>query len=174
MIELYKTLLKKFYSIDKQTRKFIFLVIAISTIAYTLRYDDNDSKETISRKAVVKTPSQIAKDKKREDSLFAIKVQKRKEDFKKEKNEENEFLKSKAGKIWKKHPEWSKEDCKLLAENKFWIGMQIQMVVYLRGRPNSATPSDYGNGVQWQWCWHGSTPSCFYDNDNDGKIDAYN
>jgi hypothetical protein len=174
MIELFKTLLKEFYSLDKQTRKFIFFALAFTLIVFFAIYTDTDSEakteKPISRKEILKTPSQIAEDK-REDSLFAIKVQKRKEGFKKEKSE---FLKTKAGRIWKKHPEWSKEDCKLLAENKIWIGMQIQMVVYLRGQPNSATPSDYGNGVQWQWCWYGSTPSCFYDKDNDGQIDAYN
>lgn len=84
------------------------------------------------------------------------------------------FSKTKAGYIQKRHPEWSKEDCKLLAKGKIWIGMHIDMVKYLRGQPNSANPSNYGDGVKWQWCWSSYSPSCFYDDDNDGKIDSYN
>ena len=88
--------------------------------------------------------------------------------------DEKKFLKSKAGRIWKKHPEWSKEDCELLASNKIWIGMAYSMLKYKRGLPDHANPSNYGNGTQWQWCWNDYTPSCFYDHDDDGKIDSYN
>ncbi len=85
------------------------------------------------------------------------------------------FMKTKAGRIHKKHPEWSKTDCELLVISKYWIGMDIEMLKYKRGLPNSANPSNYGNGVtQWQWCWTDLTPSCFYDNDGDGLIDSYN
>jgi hypothetical protein len=84
-------------------------------------------------------------------------------------------MKTKAGKIYKKHPEWSRGDCEKLAEGSIWIGMDIQMLKYRMGRPNSANPSNYGGGVtQWQWCWTDWTPSCFYDNDGDSKIDSYN
>lgn len=88
--------------------------------------------------------------------------------------EDRKFFKTKAGKIHKKHPEWSREACKRLANGEFWIGMSLDMLKYERGLPNAANPSDYGNGVQWQWCWDDWTPSCFYDNDNDGHIDSYN
>lgn len=88
--------------------------------------------------------------------------------------EEAAFMKTKAGRIYKKHPEWSKYDCERLADNSIWIGMDIDMLKYKRGLPNSANPSNYGSVTQWQWCWSDYTPSCFYDNDGDGKIDSYN
>ncbi|MFZ4545886.1 MAG: hypothetical protein ACOYN4_00545 [Bacteroidales bacterium] len=88
--------------------------------------------------------------------------------------EDKLFMKSKAGKIYKTHPTWSKEDCKLLAENKIWIGMGYDMLVFRRGKPNSETPSNYGNGTQWQYCWYDYTPMCFYDDNDDGLIDKYN
>jgi hypothetical protein len=88
--------------------------------------------------------------------------------------EEKRFAKSKAGRIYKNHPEWAKGDCERLANNKIWIGMSLDMLKYKRGLPNSANPSNYGNGTQWQWCWTDFTPSCFYDNDDDGKVDSYN
>ncbi|MDP1815198.1 MAG: hypothetical protein Q8K92_12180 [Leadbetterella sp.] len=81
--------------------------------------------------------------------------------------------KTKAGQICLKHPEWEKADCGKLADKKYWIGMSYDMLVYLRGKPNSANPSNYGSGVQWQWCWYDYTPSCFY-GDEDGIVDSYN
>jgi hypothetical protein len=47
------------------------------------------------------------------------------------------------------------------------------MLKYIRGLPNSANPSNYGMGTEWQWCWNNYTPSCFY-GDEDGIIDSYN
>lgn len=88
--------------------------------------------------------------------------------------EERRWNKSKAGRIQKKHPDWSREDCKRLAEGSIWVGMNYEMLKYKRGLPNSANPSNYGNGTSWQWCWHDWTPSCFYDNNDDGLIDSYN
>lgn len=88
--------------------------------------------------------------------------------------EDRKFYTSKAGKIHKRHPEWSREACKRLANGEIWIGMSLDMLKYERGLPDAANPSDYGNGVQWQWCWNDWTPSCFYDKDNDGFIDSYN
>lgn len=92
----------------------------------------------------------------------------------KELAEQKEWEQSKAGQICKAHPEWDKSDCKKLADNKIWIGMSLDMLKYERGLPNSANPSNYGGVTQWQWCWHNYTPSCFYDHDGDGLIDAYN
>jgi len=117
-------------------------------------------------------------ERKQSDSLEAVATRERllaeEERKKQEAIEEKRFLKSKAGRIYKKHPEWSKEDCQRIADNEIWIGMSIDMLKYKHGLPNHANPSNYGNGTQWQWCWDDLTPSCYYDNDNDGKIDSYN
>ena len=88
--------------------------------------------------------------------------------------EQKAWESSKAGQICKAHPEWSKNDCERLANNKIWIGMSYDMLVYKRGKPNSANPSNYGSGTEWQWCWTYRTPSCFYDDNDDGIIDSYN
>ena len=80
---------------------------------------------------------------------------------------------SKAGKIQSKHPNWSVTDCQRLADKEIWIGMSLDMLKYLRGAPNSSNPSNYGNGVKWQWCWNNRSPSCFY-GESDGIITAYN
>lgn len=81
---------------------------------------------------------------------------------------------SKAGRLCQKHPEWSKSDCSNVAENKIWIGMTYDMLVAMWGNPSSASPSNFGSGTEWQWCWWNYTPSCFYDHNEDGKVDAYN
>jgi len=86
---------------------------------------------------------------------------------------EKKWESTKAGQIHKKHPNWSKEECELLAARKIWIGMNLDMLKYLRGNPNHANPSNYGNGTEWQWCWDDYSPSCFYGKD-DGIITAYN
>lgn len=84
-----------------------------------------------------------------------------------------EWENSKAGKIQKKHPDWTKEECEDLANHKIWIGMTLEMLKFERGNPNSANPSNYGNGTHWQWCWDDYTPSCFYGGD-DQIITSYN
>lgn len=72
------------------------------------------------------------------------------------------------------HPEWTDFDCERLANHRIWIGMTYDMLIAQRGKPNVVNPSNYGSGVSYQYCWRNWTPSCFYDNDGDGKIDAYN
>lgn len=84
-----------------------------------------------------------------------------------------EWSKTKAGKIQAKYPNWTKEECEKLAQHKIWLGMSLDMLKFLRGNPNQANPSNYGNGVNWQWCWDNYTPSCFYGSD-DGIVTSYN
>jgi hypothetical protein len=109
--------------------------------------------------------------------LAKLKIQ----ELKKQKEEERaEFIRKikifgkKAGKIKTRHPEWSWEDCSNVAESKIWIGMDIEMLIYIRGRDFSRNVSNYGDGNQYQYCWMDYTPSCFYDNDGDGKIESFN
>lgn len=96
------------------------------------------------------------------------------EQTKKKLEEEKIWEQSKAGRLCKEHTGWTKEECQNLADNKIWIGMTYDMLVALRGKPNSANPSNYGYGMRWQWCWHYHTPSCFYDDNDDGIVDSYN
>ena len=84
------------------------------------------------------------------------------------------WQKTKAGQICAKHTDWSKDDCDHLADNKIWIGMTYDMLVFKYGKPDSANPSNYGSGNQMQYCWNNYHPSCYYDNNGDGKIDSYN
>lgn len=48
------------------------------------------------------------------------------------------------------------------------------MLIFLRGRDFNRNISNYGNGNQYQYCWSDYDISCFYDNNDDGKIDSYN
>jgi hypothetical protein len=91
----------------------------------------------------------------------------------KEKEADKEWYSSKAGKIQKKYPGWSRKDCKSLADRKIWIGMTYEMLVYQRGKPNTVNPSNYGNGIHYQFCWDDYTPSCFY-SEEDQIITSYN
>lgn len=84
------------------------------------------------------------------------------------------FNSSPAGQICLKHPSWTKEDCEKLANKKIWIGMTYEMLIYIVGKPDHKNTSNYGEGNQYQYCWDDLNPSCFYDNNGDGIIDAYN
>lgn len=80
-----------------------------------------------------------------------------------------------AGKLCAKHSSWTKEDCDKLIADKIWIGMTYDMLIYSHGgKPNTTNPSNYGGGIKYQYCWSDYTPSCYYDNNDDGVIDAYN
>jgi len=82
--------------------------------------------------------------------------------------------KSKAGILCGKHALWKPTECEALINNKIWVGMSYEMLVYLYGKPNSVNPSNYGSGNRYQYCWDNYKPSCFYDNNEDGIIDAWN
>jgi hypothetical protein len=85
-----------------------------------------------------------------------------------------EWKASKAGQICQKHPTWDKDSCDGLAKGKMWIGMTYEMLAYIRGQADRKNVSNYGRGDRYQWCWDNYTPSCVYDNNNDGSIDSYN
>jgi len=104
-----------------------------------------------------------------------LKAQKAKEEkIAKEKAELEAYYKTSAGKICKAHPTWSKNDCELLADRKIWVGMEYDMVKYLRGLPESVNTSNYGSGNQYQACWdYNYNPYCFYFGE-DGIITSYN
>lgn len=148
---------------------------SISHIKFAI-YDDSGiltNKElTVFRKMSDEEIAEITKKRQVEEAEFAAIDEKRKKLLE---AEERQWFSSKAGKIFKSHPNWSKEDCEKLANRQIWIGMHINMVKYLYGgSPDSANPSNYGNGNQWQWCWYEHSPSCFYDENDDGLVDSYN
>ena len=157
-------------------KTFLYFVLALFFFSFLASKcgNDNDSSSYKPEPEKVLTPAE----KKEADRRSAEELRDRlivEEAAKKEEAlEEKRFLKSKAGKIYKKHPEWSKEDCQMLADRQIWIGMSISMLKYNRGLPDHANPSNYGKGTSWQWCWNDYTPSCFYDKDDDGLIDSYN
>jgi DNA-directed RNA polymerase subunit RPC12/RpoP len=86
---------------------------------------------------------------------------------------EANFKKTKAGKLQSKHPDWTKEECERLAKKQIWIGMNYDMLLYLRGKPNTVNTSNYGNGNEYQCCWDDYETSCFYMK-SDNIIYSYN
>jgi hypothetical protein len=92
-----------------------------------------------------------------------------------EKNAENRKVweNSKYGKLQKKHPDWTDDECMKVVDKKIWIGMTYDMLLYQRGKPNTVNPSNYGSGTQYQCCWDDYSPSCFYMKE-DNIIYSYN
>ena len=87
--------------------------------------------------------------------------------------EQAAFDRTRAGQLCKKHSNWSKEECQNVADNRYWIGMTLDMLKAERGLPNNANPSNYGGETEWQWCWFDHIPSCFYGG-SDLIITSYN
>ena len=83
------------------------------------------------------------------------------------------WQKTPAGVLCTKHPNWSNDDCNSLTKKQIWIGMTVDMILYLRGNPDHKNVSNYGRGDQYQLCWNDYTPSCFYFG-SDGISTAYN
>lgn len=104
------------------------------------------------------------------------KIQKEKQ--RKEELAHKKWLKTKAGRYYtfcqNKGAYVSKEDCELASKNKIWIGMNYWLLVAMRGNPDHINTSNYGYGNEYQYCWNDYTISCFYDNNGDDLIDAYN
>jgi hypothetical protein len=87
--------------------------------------------------------------------------------------EVHKWNKSKAGRIFFSHNDWTKSECDRLANKEIWIGMSLDMLKYLRGKPDAVNKSNYGRGIRYQWCWHNLTPSYFYGGE-DLIITSYN
>jgi hypothetical protein len=51
------------------------------------------------------------------------------------------------------------------------VGDSVWTAFITCGDPDSDRTSDYGDGIQHQYCWDSF---CVYDDNNDGVIDAYN
>ncbi len=103
--------------------------------------------------------------------LEVLRQVKEKED--KDKAEMQKYYKSKAGKINKKHPDWTKEECKGVADKKIWIGMSIWMVAEERGCIGRKNISNYGSGNKYQYYWSDYSPHAFYTKEDD-IVYAYN
>jgi len=144
----------------------------------TNRDKDNSASVTIIR---IFTPAELGEikwekakrevEKTKEEAARQAVIEARK---KAEEVEQKVWEQTRAGQLCKKYPTWTKEECKKVADSKYWIGMTYNMLIELRGKPNHANPSNYGSGTSWQWCWTYYTPSCFYDRNNDQIIDSYN
>jgi RNA polymerase subunit RPABC4/transcription elongation factor Spt4 len=85
------------------------------------------------------------------------------------------WQKTPGGKICAAHPDWKHEDCDEIAKGAVWVGMTYdQLVLSYKGKPDDANPSSNGGNIHYQYCWRDKNPSCFYDNNEDGIIDAIN
>ncbi|MFC1612726.1 cell envelope integrity protein TolA [Patescibacteria group bacterium] len=161
-----------------------------NNFVFSAKNGEKESKATITVNRIFTEEELVEREKQQEQQKKEMEIQKAEAEKKKqaileaqkkaeeerkakELAEQKAWEQSKAGKICKAHPEWGKNDCERLANNKIWIGMSLDMLKYRRGVPNSSNPSNYGYGTSWQWCWHDYTPSCFY-GDDDGIVDSFN
>jgi hypothetical protein len=148
----------------KKFRFVFFYVVAFMLLVFygkTIHYHEVDSLKKIDNYNASYEASKQAS--KKEDSLQHIL----------DKENDARWFKSKAGRINKKHPEWSKIDCINVSSGTVWIGMTYDMIIYQRGLPNQVNTSNYGNGEQYQCYWEDWKPSCIYMK-QDNIITSYN
>lgn len=67
----------------------------------------------------------------------------------------------------------SENEAERILAGEIWIGMSYDMLVFERGKPDALNRSNYGDGEQYQACWHDWQPSCFYFKE-DERIRSYN
>lgn len=108
------------------------------------------------------------------DQAVADKEQRKQDEAEQAAAEDEAWKQTPAGKLCAQDLTWSKDDCENAINDKIWIGMDYDMLVYLNGEPDSSNVSNYGSGNQYQYCWWNQTPNCYYDANNDGLIDSYN
>ena len=63
------------------------------------------------------------------------------------------FLKTPAGRIWKKHPTWDREICGVIAEKKIRIGMTAEQIRAAWGKPEKVNSTITARGTHEQWVY---------------------
>jgi hypothetical protein len=149
---------------DKIKKNAVWIVMGIILIIILSNSDkcNNTTEDKKPEKTYAEMQAEANKEKKA-DSIAKVE----------EVKEQAIFDKTPAGTIQKSHPTWSRDDCNKLVNGKIWIGMHIQMVVYLRGLPNNKNVSNYGDGNEYQYCWSNYQTSCFYTKE-DQIVYSYN
>jgi hypothetical protein len=151
-------------------KKIILTILSLQIILVACNEDYNAEKSHLEYIEAVKADSANRIVRLKNDSIEKVK----KENLELKRIAElKEYHKTPAGKILKKHPSWTKEDCERLANKEIWIGMSIKMVSFLRGLPDSKNVSNYGKGNEYQYCWTNYEISCFYTRE-DQIVYAYN
>jgi hypothetical protein len=160
----------KFWKINKVMKKiFALLVIGIFMISCVNQIKNKEQriKDSLTEIKFKKIDS-ASTAKYEEERLQELYLKHVKDSF-----HEIEYYKTKAGKINKKHPNWTEDDCKRVANHEIWIGMDIEMVIYEKGNNYHLNESNYGNGSEYQYCFGEYGGNCFYTKD-DGIVYAYN
>lgn len=158
------------YNIERSL--YIINIDSFKVVYEKHRFDDPKAALDFANRYEKYSINLLKKRKESESAKNVLDAERRQREIKKEAVDRKVWENSKYGKLQKKHPEWSDEDCIRVVKKEIWIGMSLDMLKYQRGLPDTANPSNYGNGTEWQWCWDDYTPSCFYG--KDGVITAYN
>lgn len=79
-------------------------------------------------------------------------------------DEKSAFLKTKAGRLWKKHDgEWSPDDCRAIVKGRIHPGMTADEVIASWGRPDHVNSSVYARGRHEQWVYNNANYVYFED-----------
>lgn len=72
------------------------------------------------------------------------------------------WLRTSAGRLWKKHKDWDRAECETIAQGKVHIGMTMDQARAAWGNPESVHNTTYALGVTSQWCYGEYCQSALY------------
>jgi hypothetical protein len=70
---------------------------------------------------------------------------------------EREFLHSRAGRLWKRHPTWDRDQCRLIVKHQIQQGMTTEQVLAAWGPPHERHSAVMGSRSGVWWNYGGST-----------------
>jgi hypothetical protein len=72
----------------------------------------------------------------------------------------------------------TKQECRGLVDTRkectYQIGDKVGLVFFNCGMPDAHNESNYGRGLQHQYCWRERHSFCIYDKNDDDVVDAFN
>ncbi len=88
-------------------------------------------------------------------------LKKRKAEEETELKEAEKALTPKAKRIRSKHPEWSIDDCEMIAKGEIRVGMTADKVIAAWGKPYQVNKTTTDNGIHEQWVMNSGLPSSY-------------
>lgn len=118
-------------------------VFSKSKAGYTPSQAELNKMAKLQREAV----AEAAKKRAAEEEAAALKRQEE------QAAEEAKFLKTRAGRIWQKHPDWPKDICEVIAQGKVRQGMTADQIRASWGKPDRIHRTVIGDHVSEQWVY---------------------
>jgi len=110
-----------------------FILVGLTSVLITLQFEKGKGSRVIPLDA----QSRIEQEKAKAQKDFA------------------EFIKTPAGKVWEKHPDWDLETCRKIAAGQVFAGMSKEQVREAVGSPERVRTNKDKEILYEEWIWEG-------------------